>query len=152
MYRRKGLQARSSRKSLVQSLQTVLQDKSQEMVRRSNNVQLLTEAFGRKVGMEDKALHELTLLAAIHDIGNVAIAEAVISKPGPLTEEEWETMRRHPEIGLSDRVGLLGPRAVAEGFCIIMNVGWNWLSPWFERDGDPVCRHVSWPSRLLLRD
>ncbi|PKL11924.1 MAG: PAS domain S-box protein [Spirochaetae bacterium HGW-Spirochaetae-8] len=115
MYRRKGLQARSSRKSLVQSLQTVLQNKSQEMVRRSNNVQLLTEAFGRKLGMEDKALHELTLLAAIHDIGNVAIAEAVISKPGPLTEEEWETMRRHPEIGYRIALASLDLEPVAEG-------------------------------------
>ncbi len=115
MYRRKGLQARSSRKSLVQSLQTVLQNKSQEMVQRSNNVQLLTEAFGRKLGMEDKALHELTLLAAIHDIGNVAIAEAVISKPGPLTEEEWETMRRHPEIGYRIALASLDLEPVAEG-------------------------------------
>ena len=115
MYRRKGLQARSSRKSLVQSLQTVLQDKSQEMVRRSNNVQLLTEAFGRKLGMEDKALHELTLLAAIHDIGNVAIAEAVMGKPGPLTEEEWENMRRHPEIGYRIALASLDLEPVAEG-------------------------------------
>jgi len=115
MYRRKGLQKMSSRKSLVQSLQTVLQNKSQELVQRSNNVQLLTEAFGRKLGMPDKALHELTLLAAIHDIGNVAIAEAVMSKPGPLTAEEWDAMRRHPEIGYRIALASLDLVPVAEG-------------------------------------
>ncbi len=115
MYRRKGLQKRSSRKSLVQSLQTMLQDKSQEMVQRSNNVQMLTEAFGRQLGMQDKALHELTLLAAIHDIGNVAIAEAVMNKPGPLTNDEWKAMRRHPEIGYRIALASLDLVPVAEG-------------------------------------
>jgi len=37
--------------------------------------------------------------ALVHDIGNLGIPEAILSKPGPLTEAEWAAMRRHPEIG-----------------------------------------------------
>lgn len=37
--------------------------------------------------------------ALVHDIGNLGIPEAILSKPGPLTEVEWAAMRRHPEIG-----------------------------------------------------
>ncbi len=36
----------------------------------------------------------------LHDVGKVGIPDAVLNKPGPLDEGEWETMRRHPEIGL----------------------------------------------------
>lgn len=37
--------------------------------------------------------------ALVHDIGNLGLPEAILSKPGPLTEAEWAEMRRHPEIG-----------------------------------------------------
>lgn len=37
----------------------------------------------------------------LHDIGKVGIPEAVLNKPGPLTDEEWEVMRTHPVIGVS---------------------------------------------------
>jgi len=39
--------------------------------------------------------------ALVHDIGNLGIPDAILSKPGPLTKAEWAAMRRHPEIGES---------------------------------------------------
>ena len=35
----------------------------------------------------------------MHDVGKIGIPDAVLSKPGPLDAGEWDTMRRHPEIG-----------------------------------------------------
>jgi putative two-component system response regulator len=46
--------------------------------------------------------HQLTLLrygAILHDIGKVGVSEAVLCKPGPLDNEEWREMRKHPLIG-----------------------------------------------------
>lgn len=41
-------------------------------------------------------LHEVALL---HDLGKVTIPDAILQKPGPLTEEEWAVVHRHPDIG-----------------------------------------------------
>jgi HD-GYP domain-containing protein (c-di-GMP phosphodiesterase class II) len=35
----------------------------------------------------------------LHDIGKVGIPDSILDKPGPLTDEEWAEMRKHPEIG-----------------------------------------------------
>ena len=42
---------------------------------------------------------DLKFGAMLHDIGKIGVPEAILLKPGPLTDQEWETMRRHPMIG-----------------------------------------------------
>jgi HD-GYP domain-containing protein (c-di-GMP phosphodiesterase class II) len=49
--------------------------------------------------LPDSVLDELTLLAALHDIGKIGIPEGIIIKQGNLTGEEWESIWKHPEIG-----------------------------------------------------
>ena len=39
--------------------------------------------------------------AILHDIGKIGVSEAILGKPGPLTEVEWEKMREHPVVGES---------------------------------------------------
>lgn len=53
----------------------------------------------------------------LHDIGNVAIPEAVLLKPGPLTDDEWRQVRRHPEVGrrILSEVPFLGKAAEIVG-------------------------------------
>jgi len=41
----------------------------------------------------------LNLLITLHDIGKINIPEEVLTKKGPLTDEEWELMKKHPDIG-----------------------------------------------------
>lgn len=55
--------------------------------------------MGRKVNLTRSQLFNLGLLARMHDLGKVGIPDKILFKPGPLTEEEWEIMRRHPEKG-----------------------------------------------------
>ena len=59
----------------------------------------LVEAVGRRLGIEADELSDLRHAAALHDIGKVAIPDAIINKPGPLTAEEWAFLRRHTLIG-----------------------------------------------------
>jgi GAF domain-containing protein len=50
----------------------------------------------RRAGMAEEALVHVRRGALLHDIGKVGIPDRILQKPGPLTEEEWAVMRRHP--------------------------------------------------------
>ncbi len=52
--------------------------------------------LGRRMGIEGEALTHLKRGALLHDIGKMGIPDAVLLKPGPLTNEEWDIMRLHP--------------------------------------------------------
>lgn len=59
----------------------------------------LAEATAREMHMLDEEIHLVRLGALLHDIGKIGIPDAILHKPGPLTAEEWDIMRLHPEIG-----------------------------------------------------
>jgi diguanylate cyclase (GGDEF)-like protein len=59
----------------------------------------LAEAVGRHLGLEGEALDHVRVAAELHDVGKVAIPDAILNKPGPLDDEEWAFMRRHTLIG-----------------------------------------------------
>jgi diguanylate cyclase (GGDEF)-like protein len=59
----------------------------------------LVEATAREVGCSAQELHFVHLSALLHDIGKIGIPDAILDKPGPLSDEEWEIMRLHPQIG-----------------------------------------------------
>jgi GAF domain-containing protein len=50
----------------------------------------------RRLGLDEAALTEVRQVALLHDIGKLAIPDTILHKRGPLTEEEWRVMRRHP--------------------------------------------------------
>src|SRR5215212_2365264 len=60
--------------------------------------------LSREVGVElvlgEEALEVLALGALLHDLGKLGVADAILEKPGPLTEEEWKVVKRHPEVGV----------------------------------------------------
>jgi len=49
--------------------------------------------------IQERTVLEIERNAAVHDIGKVGIPDSILKKPGKLTEEEWEIMRTHPNIG-----------------------------------------------------
>ena len=57
------------------------------------------EAVGRRLGLGDDALRDLRFAAVFHDIGKIAVPEAILHKPGPLNPEERAIMERHTIVG-----------------------------------------------------
>lgn len=56
----------------------------------------MTLRLARAMGLTDAELVHVRRGAILHDIGKMAIPDAVLLKPGPLSEDEWKIMRRHP--------------------------------------------------------
>lgn len=70
--------------------------RSRETERHTERVTEMTLRLARTMGMGAKELVHIRRGALLHDIGKIGIPDSVLLKPGPLTNEEWMTMRRHP--------------------------------------------------------
>jgi putative two-component system response regulator len=70
------------------------------------------ERLGQRLGLSQQDLDALRLAGIVHDIGKVAVPDAILLKPGPLTEDEWDVMRRHPLEGERICAGLASFRRV----------------------------------------
>jgi putative two-component system response regulator len=55
--------------------------------------------LGDQVGLSDDQITALRRAGVVHDIGKVAVPDAILLKPGRLTPEEWEVIRQHPIVG-----------------------------------------------------
>ncbi len=56
-------------------------------------------ATGRELGLHGAELRALWIGALLHDVGKIGVSDAILRKPGSLTEDEYAQMKRHPEIG-----------------------------------------------------
>jgi diguanylate cyclase (GGDEF)-like protein len=67
--------------------------------RHSQTVGLLAEQTGRQLGWPAERVERLGAAGVLHDIGKLGIPDAILQKPGSLDDEEWQEIRRHPEMG-----------------------------------------------------
>ncbi len=65
----------------------------------SKRLSILAEATAREMGCSPEELQIVRWGALLHDIGKIGVPDHILSKPGPLTNTEWEMMKKHPEIG-----------------------------------------------------
>ena len=65
----------------------------------SRRVHEYTLSIARAHGMTASELRPLAKGVLLHDIGKIGIPDAILLKPGPLTADEWRTMRTHPDLG-----------------------------------------------------
>ncbi len=85
--------------STLQALTAVASAHDRGTDAHAHRMACLAEATARKLQQPEEELHLIRLGALLHDIGKIGIPDAILHKPGPLTDEEWAIMRRHPEIG-----------------------------------------------------
>lgn len=63
------------------------------------HVSELASVVAWQMGLRKEPVRQIQKAAILHDIGKISVADAVLSKPGPLNDAEWTEMKRHPELG-----------------------------------------------------
>jgi len=100
LYKRKDLSRESS---AVHQLRDVLlqafQERYPDLQEHQRGVGTLVLAVGRRLNMSAEDLDVLARAAELHDVGKIAIPDAILNKPGALDDEEWKFMRRHTILG-----------------------------------------------------
>lgn len=99
MYRDKLYRSSSSRGRIVQSLLAALAERDYITEGHARRLEDLCRQVGERINLSSYQLADLALLAQVHDLGKVGIPDSILFKPGPLSDEEWEVMRGHPEKG-----------------------------------------------------
>jgi len=99
MYQQKNSGRASSRRQTRDVLLQVLSEREPDLNSHAGGVTAYAIALGRAVGVGGEELDVLARAAELHDIGKVAIPEAILQKPGALDDAEWALMREHTVIG-----------------------------------------------------
>ncbi|MGE5370410.1 MAG: diguanylate cyclase domain-containing protein [Solirubrobacterales bacterium] len=99
MYRRKLHSSRSARSAIVQTLMKALEARDYITEGHADRLQGIVAAVGMVLGLPERRISDLRLLAQFHDIGKVGIPDRILFKPARLTDEEYWEMRRHSDIG-----------------------------------------------------
>jgi diguanylate cyclase (GGDEF)-like protein/putative nucleotidyltransferase with HDIG domain len=92
----------------------LLQEKDPDTVRHCLHVSFLSVEIARALALGEDRLDDLSTAARLHDIGKIAVPDAILAKPGPLDEEEFRLVKTHPVVGaeLLSSWGLPGPAAI----------------------------------------
>jgi diguanylate cyclase (GGDEF)-like protein/putative nucleotidyltransferase with HDIG domain len=98
---------------MVRALALLVEARDQSTGHHGDDVACLATELAQSLGLSDADVYVLRLAAWLHDIGKVAVPDAVLLKPARLTTEEWALMRAHPAVGADVVECVPGLRAIA---------------------------------------
>ena len=99
----------------LSTLASALDARERETQPHSRRVQEYSLRLARELGVPEGDWKQVRVGALLHDVGKIGISDTILLKPGKLTEQEWQQMRRHPLIGyemLKDLTHLHAERAI----------------------------------------
>jgi len=99
MYANKAGERTSAGSQSRDVLLTALRERQPELAEQAVDVAELALAVAEQLGMEAEQRDETYRAAQLHETGKMAIPDAILNKPGPLEEPEWEFVRQHTLIG-----------------------------------------------------
>src|SRR5215471_6169984 len=83
----------------IEALARAIDAKDQNTQTHIRRVQMYAAGMAKAIGLSPAAIQGVKTAALLHDIGKLAVPEHILSKPGPLTQEEFQKIRIHPEVG-----------------------------------------------------
>lgn len=99
MYKKKLFESPSMRGKTINAIISTLHEKNKREEQHSHRVSIMCKNIGEALDLPIGEIEELKTVGLLHDIGKIAIEENILNKPGKLTVEEWDEIKRHPEIG-----------------------------------------------------
>ncbi|PAT01502.1 hypothetical protein CI105_06345 [Candidatus Izimaplasma bacterium ZiA1] len=99
MYKRKMLTSSSVFSSIINSMKNALYEKSNETEEHAERLYETCKKVAYKYDLNENLLNDLELFCMLHDIGKIGISDDILNKNGPLTDSEWDEMKKHPEVG-----------------------------------------------------
>lgn len=99
MYKSKLLESRSIKSRTVNSILTTLHEIAPNEEQHSKNVSIICGKMGTAMGLDKSQVTDLRVLGRIHDIGKISVDSKILNKNGTLTQEEYNTVKRHSEKG-----------------------------------------------------
>ena len=100
---------------MLTSLEKALEERNYETHEHMNRMRSLALKLGKKLQFSEEKLDELSLLSSLHDIGKIGISDNIILSPLKLTNEEYEIMKKHTEIGFRIANSNLELASIAKG-------------------------------------
>lgn len=92
-------EVRDTQKEIAYRLGEVVETRSKESGSHVKRVAELSLFLAQKYGLSDELSHKIKLASPLHDIGKIAIPDAILNKPGKLDSEEWQVMMSHASVG-----------------------------------------------------
>lgn len=86
----------SAYESTLEGWSKALELRDQDTDGHTRRVTQMTLALAKSMGINSRKLRHIRRGAILHDIGKMGIPDSILTKPGPLSEQEWEVMRMHP--------------------------------------------------------
>jgi len=88
-----------TQKELLYVVGEAVEARSKETGAHVKRVALICELMAQKLNLSEDFVNAIRLAAPLHDVGKIAIPEAILHKPGKLNDEEWKIMQTHAEVG-----------------------------------------------------
>jgi hypothetical protein len=89
---------RSEARKTFEKISRLLDERDHYTAVHSSDVAELAVEIAEELGLSQADIEKVDIAARVHDIGKVAVPDAVLLKPGPLTDDEWAIMKRHPVV------------------------------------------------------
>ena len=99
MYAQKGTRAGSAQRQTATVLLRTLHEREPELGSHIESVGDLASTMARCIGLDGEDIDLIARGAQLHDIGKMAVPDAILRKPGPLDDREWQVMREHTLTG-----------------------------------------------------
>ena len=83
----------------IEALASAIDAKDKTSAAHIRRVQEFARALAREIHLDEEEVQAIATAALLHDVGKLAVPEHILSKPGPLTDEEFERIKIHPQVG-----------------------------------------------------